>query len=238
MEIKRVRSKVVMLPTENKSDIVLHESNRLGYLPELSRNTDWEFVEKDWNSLHLYFTSDEDIKEDDWFIQADGGSGTPILRKLVSEQEADKTKGKVNYYPYYRNSDFLPTKGWGCKKVVASTDTSLGLPQPTTAFNKKYVELGGIDEVDLEYEDGFEYGMYLHNTQGYVKVSKIKVDSHNTITTHAIKNNWSREEVEKLCRSAFNAGVDIQKAFHKSVEMADDFIGDLPGENRWIKENL
>lgn len=41
----------------------------------------------------------------------------------------------------------------GEKLVVASTDKSLGLPEPSQSWIENYVGLGGlINEVDLEYE--------------------------------------------------------------------------------------
>ena len=187
MEVKRV--KVIMLPTTQASDIFkyrLKPDNKvhIAYHPK-AQHKYWE-KDKDVNQ-HLYFTSNEEIKEGDWYM---------FMEDSLKGQ-FEKAKKVESQIPFHN-----------CKKIIASTDKSLDLPKPSEAFIVKYCELGGIDEVDVEYINqvmgycanctGTEYvkcdcidGKRIHNI-----TPKLNVDNHNTITIHSIKDSWSREEVE------------------------------------------
>lgn len=93
---------------------------------------------------HLYFTSDEKIKEGDWYYNSSN--------HIISQ--ADKRYGEIkNPLPH--------------RKIVATTDGELGfrdeiggwypLPQISQSFIKQYCEAGGkINEVEIEYEQYWE----------------------------------------------------------------------------------
>lgn len=236
MENKIVRAKVHMLPSKDKSEVVLHESGKLGYLPRLSLNMDWEFVEKDWTNQHLYFTTDEEIKEGDWVVCLDEIDST--VQNWSVSQAIFKYNNGGNC-----NSDM---------KIVATTDTSLQckgcldnkneqkyfydcncIPHPPQTFLKNYIEAGGsIDEVDLEYEvidKGFINALKGNHNYDY----KLKVDPiHNTVTIHSIKDSWSKEEMIEKFKSFINSK-DVLYMFEEY------YGGDIyePLDN-WIKENL
>lgn len=185
METKRVRSKIWMLSTKDKSEVVLHESGKLGYLARLSLNMDWEFVEKDWTNQHLYFTTDQEIKERDWYFD-----GIDLVHKK-SKYNKDLVDGNKQ-----------------AKKIVATTDKSLGLPEPSQAFIQKYCELGGIDEVDIELKSSdLDYFF------GDLKVDPI----HNTVTIHSIKDSWNREEMFQLMDNYQNYLIETDRTV-KSFE--------------------
>jgi len=163
MEVKK--AKVIMLPTEDKSNILLHKQNRSLFYTQVPIKEDMLLD----NPQHLYFTSDDEIKEGDWYID-----DTDTIRKSLT---SDK-----NYWEVRKNE----------VKIIATTDTKLGyfqrepkspyfeqLPQIPQSFIEKYVKLGGIDEVNVEYEHD--------DTVPYPKL-RLKVDSHNTITIHPIKD--------------------------------------------------
>jgi len=82
-----------------------------------------------------------------------------------------------------------------------------------TIFNKSE-----LSKADLKY--------VAFDKDAHAKL-KLKVDEHNTITIHPIKNSWSREEVESLL---FKYAEDEHAWFSTKGE-ADQF-------NNWIKENL
>lgn len=210
MESKR--TKIVMLPTEkaNKGCIIKNDINKVmfvcytyltqGYLKSLYRT-----------SNHLYFTTDEEIKAGDWWLR-----DKEVSNKTISHGICD------------------------CKKIVATTDELITgyiqqqdsevdiercLPKPSEAFLKKYCDLGGIDKVEIEYIEILEQDdvqMYEFRTGKY----EIKVDSHNTITIHQIKNNWTKEEVESLLKRAF--GYAISFGMSRDTEQT----------NKWIKNNI
>jgi len=86
----------------------------------------------------------------------------------------------------------------GCDKIIASTDPSLNLPRPSDSFIKKYCELGGFDNVMVEYEqvyeDQLEGGVFVPRSAGY----RLKVAPDNTISIKGVKNMWNREDIKKL----------------------------------------
>lgn len=209
MEVKRVRAKVIMLRTTDNSNIsIIHYCNELQYSNTITSESALS------SNQHLYFTTDEEIKEGDYFLDDDrlskhSNNGEPnyIVRKCHS------IKNGWIFFDTIESEGCNPD--WS-KKIVASTDKSLGLPQPSEAFVEKYVELGGIDEVDIELKSSdLDYFF-----------GDLKVDSHNTITIHSIKNNWSREEVEKLLELVWATA----SAYGDKTNSADC--------KDWIKHNL
>lgn len=231
MEVKR--AKVHMLSTEKS---ILAKPKKEGFLQQFHK----EIIEsKHLMPYHLYFTTDEEIKEGDWYIG--------------NEEEGNKLiqfKGRI-----------IPI---GFEKIIATTDpklkiitgtvgngTGIPLPQPSQAFIEKYCKVGGIDEVDVEYET-LEDSMWVCNGCNQVKMSdmctncgcydehhptytKLKVDNHNTITIHPIKNSWSREEVVELVKKSYN------KAFHETSEGQNgEYFTTSPNslDEEWIEKNL
>lgn len=96
-----------------------------------------------WQPQHLYFTSQEEIKEGDWFI---------------ANQEARKCTGlKEGDYPYQTiNPDgevIYHSKHWK-DKIISCTDSSLSLPSISSQWIKDvYVpSSGSITSVKLEQE--------------------------------------------------------------------------------------
>lgn len=197
MELKR--AKVVMLPTDRKSTLYTLLGNQL---PTIYIG-DYDYSDGVLRmNQHLYIITDEEIKEGDWCILFKDHKN--YLFKALPIDE-------------YNN----------CKKIVATTDTKLyitigeyynaynkELPKPSQAFIEKYCKVGGIDEVNVEYEcthadrapNGIDCG--------------IKINSHNEITIHPIKDSWTRKEVIEL----------INK--HRK-ETYNGY-----SSKKWIKENL
>lgn len=171
-----------MLPSEKATSIAKHRDGHLGYIPTMRYNRDWSFVEKDWTNFHhLYFLSDEEIKEGDWFYDT----------LLYTSQKCSK------------NQIVGDLRG---KKIIATTDESLVLPRPSDSFIKAYCEQGGIDEVLVEYE--IDDTMSMLDISDYYPLGesyycKLKVAPDNTISIKPVKNSWIREEVVALCKKAY-----------------------------------
>ena len=146
--------KVVMLPTKKVTNIGKYQDT--GNLVYNNGNDIPRGIFQ-----HLYFLSDDEIKEGDWYFD-----GVDFVHK----------KSKYN--------DALVDGNKKAKKIIATTDEELGygdefgafyqLPRPSNEFLKKYCELGGVDKVLVEYE--------LCNNVGYLDSEKLKVASDNTIT--------------------------------------------------------
>lgn len=161
---------VVMLATNKKSKLYI-AWNEMRFGAEITPT-------RDYQPYHLYFLSDEEIKEGDWVLET--------LNKVIFQ-----VKGKSNDY---KNSTF--------KKIIATTDRELRnggqvckLPQPSQSFLEKYVEEynkgNQIKKVMVKYENQYHDG-----EQWFYKVKVNPKD--NTITIRKVKDSLSREEVEYL----------------------------------------
>ena len=161
------RTQVIMLPTNN----IIRET-RLGYYQDvlslnntkydesliLFRTTDGIEVP---NPQHLYIISDDEIKEGDWYCSPMG---------IISR---------------YNGIEKLPSN-W--RKIIATTEESSGLPQPSKQFIEKYIEEYNkgniITDVLVEYNI-CSPGMCLVNdmTCGHsgCKNTNLKVNSNNEI---------------------------------------------------------
>jgi hypothetical protein len=154
---------------------------------------------------HLYITSDDEIKEGDWFYSADYN----VIDQL-------KTNGNI-----YENN---------CKKIIATTDKELWtkskitgsdsflnspLPQPSESFIQTYIESYNkgevIKEVMVEYENIFDpKGVTIIDEYSIVPNNHLRVKVNpkdNTITIRMIQDSWNKEEVTKLCNESYLNGI-------------------------------
>lgn len=218
---------VVMLPTNEKANIVLHkDKNTLEYI----LNQSSVIGETQYFSCqHLYILSDEEIKVGDWVY--------------------DVCDGIVNVEHEYQLSNIMVFKK-DCKKIIATTDKSLtinsvygidsfdaamfggksemiklpqmfNLPQIPQSFIKHFVSEYNkgniITEVIVEY--------YWEPFSGIAQLPpKVKINKDNTINIKLIKNSWSRDEVKELLYK-FST-----KVFSENFKIEE--------VNKWIEENL
>lgn len=105
------------------------------------------------------------------------------------------------------------SKGWGfcyqheVYKVVATTDPSLNLPLIYDGFVKDYCDANGIEEVYCEFlEEYFDISI--------------------------IKQSYTREEVERLCRKAFISG------WNAAIKTYDEYCIYQDLEDEFINNNL
>ena len=208
--MERKRSKIHRLPNENGiiwSDVGPYDNQLALVTKETERLLNFLNM-SDRPKHHLYITTDDEIKSGDWCIVLDSN---PFIKQATADDIGFED----------------------IKKIIATTDPKLivftklqsdlgdvnmqkaqRLPQPSKAFIEKFCKVGGIDEVDVEY-DNYEHH---HDVEDDWRP---KVDSHNEITIHPIKDSWTREEVVSLLQ---NMGGNAM----------------LPPEevDQWIKENL
>ena len=203
------KAKVVMLPTNerviNTKEYQLLLSNSLFWTSkiEIERYDEgWFFLNNSSNHnscaitipnvdtfkhQHLYIISDDEIKKGDYYII----DNIPELLKNNGLRFID------NY----------------CKKVIATTDTSLEprnlygnsglfktkLPRPSQQFIKKFVEEYNkgniIEDVLVEYEEGKSYS----GNEGLIIKEWLKINpKDNPITIKKAKDSYSREEVDRM----------------------------------------
>lgn len=203
------KTKVVMLPTNEKATMAL-SGNKLSLKTKALQE----------ESQHLYFLSDEEIKEGDWFW---------------GESMINPEKAKT-FEPHLING----FRKIALKKIIATTDSNLTiktlvfvqgenkeidvlLPEPSTSFIEKFVEEYNkgnvITEVLVEYED--KVAMDGHTIIG----SELKISKDNTITIRKVKESWNRDEVVELLSKHFvdagskiGLGQDVRKFTKKWIE--------------------
>lgn len=222
-----------MLPTDKAENAIIKGfSGDLFYSPMKPKNSDTFY--------HLYIVTDDEIKEGDWYIY----KSTFLDGTVKTQEQFDKAEWNVSQCgengeagchraQFGKNAE---NGICGCYKIIATTDPELihkpthwdklgrvifaehVVAEPSKAFIENYCKIGGIDEVDVEYQanefvkDGISRPVMddgvLKDYKGDWKYVP-KVDSHNTITIHPIKDSWSRKEVEGLCKEAFSHGVRL-----------------------------
>lgn len=155
---------------------------------------------------HFYVISDEKIKQGDWYID----DCNQIRQSVTSNREYWAVR--TNY-----------------KKIIATTNKDLGLPQLQQEFILQYVndynKGNTINKIEVEYEEVIISKTEWFQEAPYVckyDVIIIKVNPDNTINIKPIKSNFSREEV-----------IDLINKF--SYENCDDAY---QKNDKWIKENL
>ena len=195
-----------MLPTNeravNKGDLVLNSVHSLFIASANMRpNT---MISDYYKSQHLYITSDEAIGENDWFID----TKTNKLHKCkqvngdkIITDELDLHEPLGDCYYYFKKTE--------SKKIISTTDKSLGLPTVSDGFVKKFIERYNtgnlINDVMVEYEEWPELERITGTNTSFRTVVKkmLKVDKNNCITITSVKDTWTREEVISLCRDCF-----------------------------------
>jgi hypothetical protein len=230
MESNRKRTKVVMLPTNGKDVAMLSKRTKDGMLQSANGREGVANCNKLWQPQHLYFTTDEEIKEGDWCLK-------PLYKDGI----------KLGFGILQADSSYFGGYGYDWEehhKIIATTDPKLTvnisrplgvtqeLPKPSQAFIEKYCKLGGIDEVDVECEDD-NYGALFTLIDGSTETviaQKLKVDSHNSITIHPIEEQmYSRIQVENYLLE-----------LHLAILKAHVNEGSLSifNSTKWIEENL
>ena len=219
--MKTIKAKVHMLPTEwgygviysNGSVITIHE-------PRLHKS--------EWTPQNLYITTDEKIKEGDWFINT-GSGGHPTPKVYQANSENSKAFKEFGPYPEIR-------------KIIATTDPKLNevndknkvdeswfrpfIPKIPHSFIEECYASGGIDEVFVEYEEFSLNGGGRPNAV----VLEPKLNPNNTIIIHPVEEKmYSREEVINAFKYAF-------KEAKEAVIWSSDYP--IYVANKWIEENL
>lgn len=157
--------KVIMLPTEDKSNLINDKAIGLQYNSIPLNNT------LGYNPQHLYFTSDEEIKEGDW---------------CINEKYPNKPFKNINL-----------EKGQGVIKIIATTNTKLVLsdkfttydilPQIPQSFVEKYAKQGGIDEVELEHKSFILLNKFRRQTNRQILPEiKLELTDNNEVIVHLI----------------------------------------------------
>jgi hypothetical protein len=222
------RTQVIMLPTNEKAQLWLDNfGSGLYHTSTTATGVIYQ---------HLYFLSDEEIKEGDWcyipfsneVLKVGKGAYEVSLKTLEENKNAKKIIATTDSSLVHPNccvaKEDITKMNEGCRERNRCL-----LPQPSQDFIKVFVEeynKGNVIEwVDVEYEE--IYQTYFENDKFHKNPTKLqlKVNSKNEITIRKIKDSWNRDEV-----------IELIKKFDTDSEIGH-FNGPFT-RNKWISENL
>lgn len=196
---------------------------------KLSISKNWSKGVLDYyEGQHLYITSDEEIKKDDWYLDTQ----TKEIKQYIDTSRTNSENILWN----------------SCKKIIATTNSKLSttsrteIPQPSPKFIEKYIEEYNkghqITEVLVEVEElktcikcGAKMSSHYLSCQYPVcegtLIQELKLNSQNQITIRKQKDNWNKEEVIKLIDKL---GYDLSPLGGRNEYSKI--------KSKWIKENL
>jgi len=235
------KMKVVMLPTNEKAaenQICINNVQMFKWTKQHDKVAHTLVEYRNTKAQHLYFLSDEEIKEGDWVIR----------------EYYPMNKGFTRIVEQFIRSKADFGDSLSRKKIIATTDNSLKikvrdnyvasgyienyLPQPSQSFIEKYFEKYNkgeqIAEVMVEYE---EFRMTLETETKYPEHLKVN-PKDNTITIKPVKDSWNREELDQLMNHLLNDvlckldkdSINFRR-YPNSNKIAEFIIN-------WIKQNL
>lgn len=216
---------VVMLATNQKAenqlvlDIVLGKLILATRVKNGNKLFDTNSYDNDYEFQHLYFLSDEEIKEDNFYYNG------KYIEKATKE--------------------LMPLNNGVNKKIITTTDKSLRinvdmfddpniestlpLPQPSQSFLevfvKEYNKGNQIKKVMVEYEEGKRW-LYTDGKGKEHGELQLKIKKDNTITIREVKDSWTREEVIDICYKYKGHILDMQR------------VGRTESESQWFEKNL
>lgn len=195
------------------------------------------------NPQHLYITSDDKIKENDWIYNELSG----IDKYIENEEFKDGIVVMYNNQGYEVAEDLK-----NVRKIISTTDTSLKitksslsnsalheyiklgsvcanykdiLPQPSQQFIEKYIDSYNKGEIITDVLVEYEQKKYIItlDTWGNHIVPKINTKD-DSITIKKLKDIWNREEIKLL--------IEKYQNIFGTANSASTFV------QNWIKENL
>ena len=211
---------VVMLPTEKASSLFLGLTGRLKF-DNKQLSTHPKIINQ-----HLYFLSDEEIKEGDW-----------VYNHILNDVVQIKTSHIQNPINFFTEINKLKH----AKKIIATTDESLFeqifyhpdgaiiggiesyklLPRPSQSFIERFMEKYNVGTPITHVM--VEYVNLEPNEQGLI----LKIAKDNTITIKPVKDSWTRKEHEKDLR-------DLAQLISNKHRFGDG-VFDV---DKWIEQNL
>lgn len=168
---------VVMLAIDKRSCLFINKrSNQLQYYFKGN-------APNNAKHQHLYFISNEKIKEGDYYYNDLFNMADQLIKGGLVTDDLIQTLNNNKHN----------------RKIIATTDISLGLLQPSKSFIQAYIK---------SYNEGKPITKVLVEMEGIGRMKsggeftpityKLKINSNNEITIKKIKDSYTREEIEKL----------------------------------------
>jgi hypothetical protein len=210
MSSLKKKCKVLMLPTDNKSNLVLGlKTHNLYSITPKERNV---LGDNSIQFQHLYIISDDEVKEGDWYIVNN-------IRLTNEIRQSNGNKSGDQYQKIIATTNrLIQTKEVIGRDEIGNLYNPIFLPQPSPQFIAKFVESYNkgqvITDVLVEYNDRVCKCSTIEQTVNCCFSSgddctapnpnndfyglKPKVDSSNCITIKKVKDSYTKEEVIQL----------------------------------------
>jgi len=214
------RAKVHLLPTNDERAVIGLTADE---------KTLWfahSGVGNSYGNRHLYITTDDEIKEGDWCLFFWDGTKDGELGQVGSEPQ-----------------QYLPSKGHtlnrNLRKIIATTDPKLrsdsliedparpednllirkGIPKIPQSFIESYCK-NPVDNVMVEY-GLFHDGNFKDDdeTHAFKAIRKPRVNSHNEIIIHPVKDSWTVEDLPDLLNRFCK-----DHSLHRGLQITDGMI--------------
>ena len=124
--------KVVMLPTNQKANGMICK-DITGQDKIIAIKTKYLMEHEDYIGHHLYIISDDEIIEGDWVYENNLNQETQIYQVYNRNNE-------LGFFRFRNVWISLNRKQNSAKKIIATTDNSLELPQPPQQFIEEFIE--------------------------------------------------------------------------------------------------
>lgn len=200
---------VVMLPTEKASSLFLGLTGRLKF-DNKQLSTHPKIINQ-----HLYFLSDEEIKEGDCIYNIItnsivinwGGHGSMEHWKKIIATTDESLFEQIFYHPD--------------GAIIGGIESYKLLPRPSQSFIERFMEKYNVGTPITHVM--VEYVNLEPNEQGLI----LKIAKDNTITIKPVKDSWTRKEHEKDLR-------DLAQLISNKHRFGDG-VFDV---DKWIEQNL
>lgn len=163
---------------------------------------------KNWRTVYLHILSSEEIKEGDCFI-----GETNLIKKCVKIGKNGAQLHTEDGYAYFKHKS---------RKVVSSTDKSLGLPRPDKEFIRTYLVYYNNDEYNTIEDVIVEVDSY----EQLSEISENIFKKEKTITKLKLKNKEAHVKIKED---------DVDIAFTEYLKEHPAFDNDKIPFINWLK---
>lgn len=195
MKTNLLSCQVIMLPTDKASHLYI-QNNKVCYDETIVESV------KNCNDQHLYLVSDEDIKDGrtNFYTYDDLNNNILHIDYIQYFGQENNGKGDVRNGRASFKTVEGTSSGTKHKEIIASTDTSLNLPQIPQSFIEAYVKSNGtIKEVGVEIEIGVVFKKTGIGPKQMFDVFSIKTIANNEVIVHLPEvKTYTKDEVIKF----------------------------------------
>ena len=229
--------KVVMLPTNQKATIVLNPTTNKIQYNDTFRDAKY-YTNAGFKVFDIYIVSDEKPVKGDWVYDTRDRivtnnilAFTLFSKKIIATTDTNIGNEHCpgRFIPELPNEQVCKTF---CPQCLSPRISQSFVDKYISEYNKGNV----ITDVMVEYEEAGTNEDQLGIPIDYDKVkeiTKLHINSDNTINIQQSKDSWTRQEVVALCTFAWDTGYDNRDKIER-----EGIHAKLVEFDKWIEQNL